>query len=228
MVRKVSRTSAVCALKAGGRVSESGELGWTPGGDLGDGGGVDAGVLADVEGLEVQAVGADLDQQRIDEHLGEARAAVVDQRVAEGGEIGEELGGAGVGLERGVCWNRNGGLRSGSEAHHDAGDEQADGFVGEALAESVLAGGAELSEVAVEQGGQFGGDGHLLGGAGELLEDILQAAAVVGEQERVGHREGFARGLRGDEGIAVAVAADPGAEADELGKIGDAGSRGGS
>ena len=31
-------------------------------------GGVDAGVLADVERLQVQAVGADLQQQRIDQH----------------------------------------------------------------------------------------------------------------------------------------------------------------
>ena len=104
-------------------------------------------------------------------------------------------------------------MRRGSEAHHDAGDEQADGFVGEALFEGGLAGGAELGEVAVEQRGEFGGDGDLLGGAAELLEDVLQAAAVVGEEQRVGHGEGFARGLRGDEGVAVAVAADPGAEA---------------
>ena len=93
-------------------------------------------VLPDVESLEVQAVGADFDEQRIDEHLGETRAAIVDQRITEGGEIGEDLGGAGVGLERGVCWNRNGGLGAGSEAHHDAGDEQSNGLVWEALAKS--------------------------------------------------------------------------------------------
>ena len=36
-------------------------------GQLGDGGGVDARVLADVQRLQVQAVGADLKQQRVDE-----------------------------------------------------------------------------------------------------------------------------------------------------------------
>ncbi len=91
----------------------------------------------------------------------------------------------------------------------------------EALFEGVLAGGAQLREVAIEQRGEFGGDGNLLGGAGQLLEDVLQAAAIVGQQQRVRHGEGFARGLRGDEGIAVAVAADPGAEADELRKVAD-------
>jgi hypothetical protein len=38
---------------------------------------VDAGVLADVEGLEVEAVGADFEEQGIDEEVGEALAAVV-------------------------------------------------------------------------------------------------------------------------------------------------------
>ena len=56
--------------EGGGRAEVVDSLadGW-PCGDFGDGGGVDAGVLADVEGLQVQAVGADLEQQRVDEHL---------------------------------------------------------------------------------------------------------------------------------------------------------------
>ncbi len=89
----------------------------------------------------------------------------------------------------------------------------------EALFEGGLSGGAELGEVFLEECFDLVGDGDLLGGAAELLEDVLQAAAVVGEQEIVGHGEGFAGGLRGDEGVAVAVAADPGAEADELGEF---------
>ncbi len=40
--------------------------------ELGECGGVDAGVLADVEGLEVQAVGADFEQEGVDQERGEA------------------------------------------------------------------------------------------------------------------------------------------------------------
>ncbi len=181
---------------------------------------MDAGVLADVEGLEVEAVGADFEEERVDEEVGEALAAVLDEAVAEDGEIAEEIGGAGVGHERGVGRERDAGLRRGAQAHHDAGEEQAGALVGEALFEGVLAGGAELGEVGVEEGFDLGGDGDLLGGAAELLEDVLQAAAVVAEEQGVGHGEGVAGGLRGDEGVAVAVATDPGAEADELGECG--------
>ena len=56
-----------------------------------------------------------------------------------------------------------------------------------------------------------------------MLEYVLQAAAVVGEQEIVSHGEGFAGGLWCDEGVAVAVAADPRAEADKLGELADGG-----
>ncbi len=91
----------------------------------------------------------------------------------------------------------------------------------EAFFESGLAGGAKLREVAFEQSGELGGDRDLLGGARQLLEDVLQAAAVVGEKQRVGHGEGFAGGLRSNEGIAVAVATDPGAEANQLRKVAD-------
>ena len=74
----------------------------TPGclGEFGDGGGVDARVLADVERLQVEAVGADLQQQRVDERLREAAATVADEAGVQDGEVGDELGGAGVGLER--------------------------------------------------------------------------------------------------------------------------------
>jgi hypothetical protein len=81
--------------------------------------------------------------------------------------------------------------------------------VGEALFKGVMAGRAKLSEIFFEKSDELSGDRNLLGGACELLKDVLQPSAVVGEEERVGHREGFACGLRGDEGIAVTVAAYP-------------------
>jgi len=51
------------------------------------------------------------------------------------------------------------------------------------------------------------------------LKDVLQPSAVVSEEKSVGHRESVAGGLRGDEGIAVAVAADPRAETNEQRQI---------
>ncbi len=67
----------------GGLVTQGGRqserligLDGSPGRDLGDGGGVDAGVLTDIERLQMEAVGADLHQERVDEHLGEAVAVV--------------------------------------------------------------------------------------------------------------------------------------------------------
>ena len=75
--------------------------------------------------------------------------------------------------------------------------------------EGVLSGGAKLAEITLEESYHLGGYGHLLGGARELLEDVLQPSTVVSEEESMGHREGFAGGLRGNEGIAVAVATDP-------------------
>ena len=91
----------------------------------------------------------------------------------------EKIGGARIGRQRGIGGKRNGRLRRSAEAHHDAGDEQADGLVGKPLFEGVLAGRAKLREIAFEQSGQLGRDRNLLGGAGELLEDVLQSAAIV-------------------------------------------------
>ena len=112
---------------------------------------MDFGVLADVEGLEVEAIGSDLHEERVDQHLGEAVAVVLEEAVAEDGEVAEEIGGAGVGAECGVGRKRDAGLRGGSEPHHDAGDQEAEIFEVEALFEGCLPGGAELGEVFFEE-----------------------------------------------------------------------------
>ena len=54
-----------------------------------------------------------------------------------------------------------------------------------------------------------------------MVEDVLQAVTVVAEEQVTRHGERFAGGFGRDEGIAIAVAADPGAEADELGEFGE-------
>ncbi len=94
--------------------------GGAKGGELFECGGVDAGVLADVEGLKVQAVGADFEQERVEKKLGEPMATVFDQGLAEDREIREEIGRAGVRRERGRRGEWDGGLGDEAEACHDA------------------------------------------------------------------------------------------------------------
>ena len=78
-----------------------------------------------------------------------------------------------------------------------------------AFGEQVLSCSAKFFRVDGQQGTDILGDRYLLGGAGKLLKDVLQAAAVVAQQQRVRHAEGFAGGLGCDERVAVAVAANP-------------------
>ena len=61
------------------------------------------------------------------------------------------------------------------------------------------------------------------GGATELVGDVLQAAAVVGVEQAVGHGQRGAGDAWSDEGISITVAADPGTEGDEAGQIGEVG-----
>ena len=75
--------------------------GGVPGGDLRDGSGMHARVLADVQRLQVQAVGTNLQQQRVDQHAGKAASTVAHEAGADNAKIAEEFGGAGVGPERG-------------------------------------------------------------------------------------------------------------------------------
>ena len=138
-------------------------------------------------------------------------------------EVAEEFGGAGVGLERGLGGQRHGDVRRAAETDHDATDEQADGLVGEAIFEFGLAGGAEALKVALSQLREFGRDGDDASGAGELVEEVLEPSAVMVVQKVAGDGERLARDFGRNEGIAVAVAADPGAEADELGEFGEGG-----
>ena len=64
-----------------------------PGGDFVDRGGVDAGVLADIERMQVQAKGADGEKKRIYIEFGEAMAVVFSEGLAEESEVLLKLGG---------------------------------------------------------------------------------------------------------------------------------------
>ena len=169
----------------------------------------------------MQAVGADFDQEWVDEESGEPFTLVGKQRGAQDGEIGEQVGGSRVVRQtRGGCGNGEGGGEA--EAGHDADDQQTETLELEALAEGCgEAAGAvrvafELEQVTIDAGFNLQRDGYLLGRAAELVKEYLQALAIVAEEEYACGGERITGGLGVDEGIAVAIAADPGAEADQL------------
>ena len=56
-------------------------------------------MLANVQRLQMQAAGAYFDQQRIEQHLGEANAFVLRQTLAQQLQIFNEFGRAGVGCK---------------------------------------------------------------------------------------------------------------------------------
>ena len=85
------------------------------------------------------------------------------------------------------------------------------------------AGDADLVEVAAEALGKGERDVDLLGGAGELLKDIFEPAEIVMQRQLPRHGKRGDGGFWRDERVAVAVAADPGAEADEQRQIGQCG-----
>jgi hypothetical protein len=129
--------------------------------------------------------------------LGEALAAVAHERVAQDGEVAEQVGGAGVGrrVAGGAEQRGRSIVRGAAEAHHDAGDEQADGLVGKRFSRR-LSGGAELAEVAVEPRGELGRDGTCCGDwrAGRRGS---AGGGGSGEEQRARHGEGLARWWRG-------------------------------
>ena len=74
-------------------------------------------------------------------------------------------------------------------------DQQARGLVGEALLRVRSAGGAQLRRGSLRAARRARRDRDLLGGAGELVEDVLQAAAIVGQSRLCGHGQGVAGGI---------------------------------
>ena len=96
-MRKVARTSAVCGESSEGSCSGPSASERCQALQLFDGGGVYACVLAEVERVEVEAEGADGEDERVDVLRGEALAVVLRERVAEELEVVGELLGVGVG-----------------------------------------------------------------------------------------------------------------------------------
>jgi hypothetical protein len=84
------------------------------------------------------------------------------------------------------------------------------------LAEDLRLRRVHLRDVGLKALEQRVADRPLLGAGGEQVDDLLQLALVVEQQVAARQLNGVARDLRRDEGIAVAVAADPGAEDEHL------------
>lgn len=79
----------------------------------------------------------------------------------------------------------------------------------EALFQPRLARCAKLHKVSIQQRLQLRGDGNLLGRASQLLEDILQPAPIVIQQQCLCHRQRFHGRLRGYKRIPITIASDP-------------------
>src|SRR5882762_5161128 len=127
-----------------------------------------AGVLADVECLQMQAVGFDLDDERIDPHLSEALSAVFDERVTDEFEIVQEFACVFVRRKRDTCRAGKRDMRCAADAQKDAGEH-------EAYLLKVKAGAKlftvvwQLAEIALDRFAKLGCDGGLVGAAAHLL-----------------------------------------------------------
>ena len=173
---------------------------------------VGVGVLAHVERREVQPEGGERAHGLLQAPARDQLAAVHQQRVAHQREVGQQLGGADV-VAPGLVAAARGQARAGVEqllAH--AGELQPVGLLGVQAPIALV----ELGQ-ALEVGGQRGlqlrrdpGDAHRGGEVGaQLVDDRQRVAQRVGVLEL----EDGERGRRQHVGVAVAVAADPAAEA---------------
>src|SRR5215472_5082966 len=87
------------------------------------------------------------------------------------------------------------------------------------LAEDLGLGGVDLRDVIIEAAPEFRTDGYLLAAGGEQVDDLFQAVLVVEEEMAAREPNCIARDLGRDEGIAVAVAADPRAKVQYQGQL---------
>ncbi len=172
---------------------------------------VDVGILAQVERRQMEAEGVDrADQPAQRAAAVERAAALFAQRARERREIGAQRGGIGIGLRpdragagRRVPDHR---LEGGGEPRIDAGERAPIGFVAARTAGIVR----RLGEC-----GQRFARGRMLGRDRQFGAEPVDRVEI-GAEHRLGRaRQHQSQLVRLDVGIAVAVAADPVAEAQE-------------
>ncbi len=164
-------------------------------------------VLAHLEFGEVEAVGLDLPYEALECTVGLASGTRGDEGVLHAAQVGQQVLGIAVG-EVGVARAGRGDL---------AGEQQQDAavrFVGGALGDlrgGVLVGRAQAVPQCDEGVTGWGG----LGIQGQSATDALRRPLEAQQHVLAGDRGGLARDGRRDERVAVAVAADPGADPHE-------------
>ncbi|MGX1312629.1 hypothetical protein RKD24_002748 [Streptomyces calvus] len=188
--------------------------------ELAEGVVVGVGVFADVHGGELEAEGGQGADGAGEAAVGEETAAVLAQGRLDDAQVGEEFGGAEVvaaGLVRGALGEAELGVL---QLLPDAGGLEPVGLLG---VEALVA-GADLGqgvEVGLEGGEEFVGGACVADGVGEEaaqfvdhLQGVVDAVFVLEDEDVPGD-------LGGDVGVAVAVAADPGAEGEGAGVVGE-------
>ena len=170
------------------------------------------GVLAHVHGGELEAEGGDGADDAVEDALGGELAALAGEGVAHDLEVGLELAAVGV-VEAGPVREAFGVTGAGvREFRLDGAGLEPVGLFG---VYALVAGGndrAEALEVGRDGVEEFlGGGAHGLG-YGELVDECGHRAFGGGDAVLVLHEQDLLGDLGGDEGVAVAVAADPGAE----------------
>ena len=192
----------VQGLVVGGHPGLGQQLGHHPG--------VDRRVLPHVEGGQVEAETVHRPDQIGQGPAGKGLAVMGEEGIQHGPQVGLQLGGAFIGLGRSGRRPRRrltseGGI-GGGQPGVDAGQGLAIGLVG-AMGRGIVRGGRQVPERRTDSR-QTGGDGKL----GAQPMDGFQ----VEVERRLGLApQGRAHDLRGDIGIAVPVAADPGADGEE-------------
>src|SRR5262245_1981954 len=165
-------------------------------------------VLADVEAGGAETEGLDLPAHGPHVAAGERAAARTGEAGFEREEVGDELIGIDV-ADGGRLLTFAGGERRVELTQH-AGEELAEdlariaGFEG-----GALAAGFELGAQALEEHRRHGG---AVGGDAQRAQQAVELAAVAAQDGEPAGAKRIAGDRVGDEGVAVAVAADPRAE----------------
>ena len=174
-----------------------------------------AGVLTNIQRLQMQAVRPNFQQQRVQQHLRQPAPFIGHQRPTKYVQIPKKISRTRIERQWRSTrrWSSSRRIRALPQPRHHARHQQPNGLMRKAshqpLLRSVRAGDADFVQVSLQQRGQFSGHGNLLRRARKLLKDIAKPFQIVPEQKLPRHLQCFNRRLRRHKRIAVAIAANP-------------------